>query len=94
MLIFTVNFPAVIVCAFIIIILGAVWYSRTLFGIKWMKYLGITMNDIEFSNISMVKAYGITILSPFLTSYIISIILTLPSNKLRGFLGVKTGLPV
>ncbi len=75
MLIFSVNSPSVIVCALIIIITGAIWYSRVLFGNMWMKYLGITMNDIEFSNISMVKSYSITIVSAFFTSYIISIII-------------------
>jgi hypothetical protein len=81
----------VVVGALIIIILGAVWYSRILFGNKWMEYLGITMNDIEFSNISMVKSYAITIISAFVTSYIMSVIIN--SLGIRDFFtGCLVGL--
>jgi hypothetical protein len=91
MLIFQLNFLPVVVGALFIIILGAVWYSKILFGNKWMEYLGITMNDIEFSNISMVKSYVITIISAFVTSYIMSVFIN--SLGIRDFFtGCLVGL--
>jgi hypothetical protein len=37
-----INYLAVLVCAILLWVLGAAWYSPAMFAKKWMKLLGIT----------------------------------------------------
>jgi hypothetical protein len=43
---FDLNWLAVIVCATVNMVVGAVWYGP-LFGKRWMKEVGLTQADIE-----------------------------------------------
>src|SRR5687768_5987322 len=40
-----INWLAVLVAAVGYFILGAIWYSKALFGTKWASLVGIDMND-------------------------------------------------
>ncbi len=40
-----INWLAVAVAAIVYFLLGAVWYSKTLFGTKWAAMVGIKMDD-------------------------------------------------
>jgi len=40
-----INWLALLVAALVYFMLGAVWYSKILFGPKWMSLVGINMND-------------------------------------------------
>ena len=41
----TVNWLAVLVAALAYFMLGAIWYSKALFGNKWAQLVGLNMND-------------------------------------------------
>lgn len=40
-----INWLAVLVSAIAYFLLGAIWYSKALFGSKWVSLVGIDMND-------------------------------------------------
>jgi hypothetical protein len=40
-----INWMAVLVATLAYFILGAIWYSKMLFGTKWASLVGINMND-------------------------------------------------
>lgn len=40
-----INWLAVLVAAIAYFMLGAIWYSKALFGAKWAALVGINMND-------------------------------------------------
>lgn len=42
-----INYVAVIVAALISMVAGAIWYSQPVFGKKWTKLNGRSMNDIQ-----------------------------------------------
>jgi hypothetical protein len=69
MLTFSLNWLAVLVALIANMVVGALWFGP-LFGKQWMKELGLTMEDIEGSD--MVKPYGIAILNSFLMAFILA----------------------
>lgn len=40
-----INWLAVLVAAIVYFMLGAIWYSKALFGAKWAALVGLNMND-------------------------------------------------
>jgi hypothetical protein len=42
-----INWLALLVAAIVYFMLGAIWYSKILFGPKWMSLVGIKMNDAD-----------------------------------------------
>ena len=44
-----INWLAVLVAAIAYFILGAIWYSKALFGSKWAAVVGLNMNDPDKS---------------------------------------------
>ena len=44
-----INWLAVLVAAIAYFMLGAIWYSKTLFGSKWAAAVGLNMNDPDKS---------------------------------------------
>lgn len=64
---FYINHWAVIVCAIFNLILGAIWYSPTLFYNSWMKENNFTENDLK--NANPIKMYGLSFLFSLIISY-------------------------
>lgn len=48
-----INYLAVIVCAIILWVLGAAWYSPALFAKQWMALLGITRDPASATGSSL-----------------------------------------
>jgi hypothetical protein len=70
-----VNYLAVLVCAVVIFILGALWYSPLLFAKRWMALMGITEEHIKAaSSKSMPLMYLTVFLCGLLTAYIMAIV--------------------
>lgn len=62
-----INHFAVIVCAILNLVLGAVWYSPAMFYKAWKKVNNFSDEDLK--KINPVKTYGITILVSLIMSY-------------------------
>ena len=54
-----VNWPAIFVAAIAYFLLGAIWYSKALFGTRWAALVGLNMNDPDKSK-GMAKMFVTT----------------------------------
>lgn len=75
------NFLAILVAAILNMVIGALWYSRPLFGNKWMAYLGYKDDEPNSS--------AWTYVIVFLLGLIIAVFMAM---FLQGATGVKQGL--
>lgn len=70
---FDLNYLSVLVAAIIQFILGAFWYSPVLFGKKWMKLSGLTMESIDQSKKKgMWKYYFASFLSALVMAFVLA----------------------
>ena len=82
-----VNWVAVIVATVAAFILGAIWYSKALFGNQWMQEVGLTEENVQ--NANMAKTFGTTFALQLLAAIALSAFLGEGSNWLEG---LHTGL--
>ena len=82
-----VNWVAVIVATVAAFILGAIWYSKALFGNVWMQEVGLTEENVQ--NANMAKTFGTTFALQLLAAIALSAFLGEGSNWLEG---LHTGL--
>lgn len=64
---FYINHIAVLVCAVMSLVIGAVWWSPLLFAKAWQKENGLT--DEQLAGANMLKTFGLTFLLAWLMSY-------------------------
>lgn len=62
-----INHWAVLTCAVVNLLLGAIWYSPMLFYKAWMKENNFTEEDIQ--KVNPAKTYGITLIISLFISY-------------------------
>lgn len=74
-----VNIWGVILAGFSYLIIGALWYSPLLFGKEWIRLNGFTDEDFK-TNKPMWMITGLSFLSAFVASFMISMILGPNSN--------------
>ena len=67
------NWWAIIVAALVNMALGALWYSKALFGKKWMELMGKKEEDIKNSKKDLWKMYGVTFVGSLVTSFILAL---------------------
>ncbi len=67
------NLLAVLVAAFIPMVVGALWYGP-LFGRKWMELMETTEAEIR-SSFNPIKSYGGSLVASFLMAYVLAHIL-------------------
>jgi hypothetical protein len=85
-----VNWLAVLVSALAYFMLGALWYSKALFGTKWAQLVGMDMNDPEKG-----KGMGKMMAGTFVLIIITCIGLAFLVNRMDLFVfasGIKLGL--
>ena len=82
-----VNWVAVIVATVSAFLLGALWYSKALFGNQWMQEVGLTEENVQ--NANMAKTFGTTFALQLLAAIALSAFLGEGSNWLEG---LHTGL--
>lgn len=82
-----VNWVAVIVATLGAFVLGAIWYSKALFGNAWMQEVGLTEEAVQ--NANMAKVFGTTLVLQLLAAIALSAFLGEGSNWLEG---LHTGL--
>ena len=69
-----INIFAVIVIAMIYWILGALWYSKILFGNLWMKSIGKTEDELEMKASSFIGSAIISFMIPLFLAILLEII--------------------
>lgn len=82
-----VNWLAVIVATVTAFILGAVWYSKALFGNAWMQEVGLTEEAVK--NVNMARTFASTFLLQIIAAIALSAFLGSGSNWQEG---LQTGL--
>lgn len=85
-----INWLAVLLAVVAYFMLGALWYSKTLFGSKWAGLVGIAMNDPNKG-----RGMGKMMTATFLLILVTCIGLALLVNRLDIFVlasGVKLGI--
>jgi hypothetical protein len=86
-----INHVAVIVTAIVGMVIGALWYSKALFGSTWMKLTGMTDKKLkEMQKKGMTKSYVLGFVSLLVMSYILAYFLKLFDANTMGE-GVATG---
>lgn len=81
-----VNWFAVIVATVAAFMLGAVWYSKGLFGNKWMQEVGLDEESAQKAN--MGKIFGTTFVLQFLAATALAILI---GNDSTWLIGLHTG---
>lgn len=79
-----VNWTAVVVGAVAAYVLGWLWYSKSLFGTKWMEGIGVSSTDSS----SMVPAMTAQAVGTFLLAWVIGITETTDSIMTAGLIAI------
>jgi hypothetical protein len=79
-----INIFAIIVIAVIYWILGALWYSKVLFGNLWMKSIGKTEDELEMKASSFIGSAIISFMIPLFLAMLLELIGTI--NLFNGIL--------
>jgi hypothetical protein len=64
---FHINHLAVVVCALLSLVIGALWYSPVLFFKAWQKETGLT--DEQVARANPLKTYSLTLFLAWIISY-------------------------
>ncbi len=70
-----VNYLAVLLAAFVSIVLGFLWYGP-FFGKPWMKLMGISKESMQSGQKGMAKTYALMIVTTLITAYVLSHVTT------------------
>ena len=62
------NWLAILVAAFVPMVLGALWYSPVLFARPWMREIGRSPEDLTGASLG----YGLSALAAIVTSYVLA----------------------
>jgi len=64
---FYINHIAVLICAVMSLVIGAVWWSPILFAKPWQREVGLS--DEQLKEMNPAKTFGITFFLAYLASY-------------------------
>lgn len=70
-----INYLAVLVCAIISMVIGALWYGP-LFGKEWMKQVGKTEEELQ-KDFNPAKTYSLAVAAHFFVALIIAYFISL-----------------
>lgn len=62
-----VNFIAIVVAAFVPMILGFIWYNPKVLGTAWMKAAGLNEESVKGANMALV--FGLSLLFSFMLAF-------------------------
>ena len=85
---FHLNHLAVVVCALMSLVIGALWYSPLLFFRAWQKESGLS--DEQVAKANPLKTYSLTLLLAWIASY--NLAFFLGDNKTNWKWGLTAGL--
>jgi len=75
-----INYLAVLVCALVPMLIGAMWYGP-IFGKAWMEAVGKTEEDLK-KDFNPAKTYGLTVVTNFVVAYVLA--------RIMGYAGAET----
>jgi hypothetical protein len=76
-----VNWIAIVVAAIAAFALGALWYSRTLFGRQWMAAHGHTPEKLAAMQSSMGKTYAFSFITYLIMAMVIALLMGLTGGN-------------
>ena|SRR3990167_5758731 len=83
------NYLAILVAAIASMVIGAVWYSQSVFGKVWMKLTGKSMKDMKKEDAT--KGYIVAFAASLVTAYVLAVMIKIfYSATLVG--GAKVGI--
>ena len=86
-----INWLAVTTATIAAFLLGGLWYSKKLFGTRWMQEIGLTEESINKSN--MARTFGTTFVLQFVAATALAVFLGNDSSWISGLhSGVLIGL--
>jgi len=89
---FGVNFIAVIIAAFVSMIIGSLWYSHLLFGNVWAKLMGFGKKEMETAKKrGMAKLYLVNFVASIVMAYVLGYLIYF-TNITLAFDGAVFGL--
>lgn len=88
----SINFLAVALCAVASMVLGMVWYSKSLFGKAWGEVIGMNPNITPEEIKNLQKTMGPLYLLQFVLSFFEAYVLAYFINTLGGMTGIMTGI--
>ncbi len=68
----SINYLAVIVSAVAAMGIGFAWYSKSLFGKRWMKLVGLSEAELEKRKKEMGPKYGLMAVSALVMAYVLT----------------------
>ena len=71
------NYLAIVVAGLLAMPIGALWYSPSLFGIKWLKYMGWSEEKMKKQKKEAKKAYMWGALASIVMAYVLAHMLRL-----------------
>ncbi|MGB1088685.1 MAG: DUF1761 domain-containing protein [Alphaproteobacteria bacterium] len=71
MILDSINYWGVLAAVVVNMAVGALWYSKLLFGPAWMKSVGLTEDDIKDGNKAMVFAGVLSVLIAFFMAVVL-----------------------
>ncbi len=83
-----INHIAVLVCAVMSLVIGGLWWSPLLFAKAWQREVGLS--DDELKQMNPAKAFGLTFVLAYLSSYNLAFFLGSPGTTWQW--GVAAGL--
>ena len=77
-----INWLAVFTATISAFLLGGLWYSKKLFGTRWMQEIGLTEESIVQSNTA--RTFGTTLVLQFIAATALAVFLGADSSWLSG----------
>lgn len=65
-----INYIAVLTSAVLAMIIGSLWYSKSLFGKEWMKLVGLSEDDTKKGNMPVL--YGTMFVGAMIEAYVLA----------------------
>ena len=84
----SINYLAVVVAAVASMVIGAIWYSRRVFGGMWMRLTGKTMD--QMAGQSAGRAYVVTLIGSLVMAWVLAMFVDFTSATSIGA-GAFTG---
>ncbi len=82
-----INHLAVLVCAVMSLVIGALWWSPILFAKAWQNETGLS--DEQLKQMNPLKTFGLTFLLAYLASYNLAFFIGDPGTTWQG--GIAAG---
>lgn len=91
---YDINYWAVLVSAIVFFVLGALWYTKVLFGDAWLDSLGKTKKELEKgqANSSMTKSFLIMFIAALLMAFVTAHLVDLTAAVYPSAGDIKLGL--